>query len=71
MSNKLLLQLVNCKSFKLVGRFRACKCKVLTYDQSSNIGNGKDGEIDTCSSPRVLIADDDNAGGDVTKHNEE
>ena len=68
MSNKLLLQLVNCKSFKLVGKFRASKCKVLTYDQSSNGCNGKVGEIDICSSPHVLIADDDNAGGEVTKH---
>ena len=41
---------------------------MLTYNQSSNICNGKVGEIGIGSSPHVLTADDDNAGGEVTKH---
>ena len=42
--------------------------KVLTDNQSSNICNGQVKKVDIGSSPHVLIADDDNAGGEVTKH---
>ena len=41
---------------------------MLTYNESSDICNGKVGEIDIGSSPHVLIAEDENAGGEVTKH---
>ena len=42
--------------------------KVLTYNQSSNICNGQVKKVDIGSSPHVLIANDENAGGEVTKH---
>ena len=63
-----LLGLDISQGLKLVSNFRACKARVLISNQSSNICNGKVGEIDIGSSPHVLIADDDNAGGEVTKH---
>ena len=40
----------------------------LTYNQSSNVRDSQVKKIDIGSSPHVLIADDDNAGGEVTKH---
>ena len=39
---------------------------VLTYNQSSNICNCQVKKVDIGSSPHVLIADDDNAGGEIT-----
>ena len=44
------------------------KNKVLTFNQSNIICNGQVKKVDIGSSPHVLIADDDNAGGEVTKH---
>ena len=41
---------------------------VLTYKQSCQISNGQVKKIDIGWSPHVLIADDDHAGGEVTKH---
>ena len=40
----------------------------LTDDQGSNVCNGKVEEVDIGRSPHVLIAEDDNAGGQVATH---
>ena len=39
----------------------------LTYDQGGNVCNGQIEEVDIGSSPHVLIGQDDDTGGEVTK----
>ena len=41
---------------------------VLTYDEGRNVCNSQIEKVDIGSGSHVLIGQDDNAGGEVTKH---